>query len=653
MITSGNNPCFPEVIFLLTLQLQNSIINSGFLKRGIFCMMWNTCFFSAVGVLGVTVCVLIMLCASGGRKRKSVNTLHILFAALFISTLLLLLPAYYHSYSQDMLGGAKSVVSAVQKSIQVFAAKDVFDVVYSSLDKVPEGIRKAYCALSLAVQFIAPILSFGFLLSFFKNLYSHLRYILLFWKEVHVFSELNGKTVVLAESILDDFFEKQKNKKRIVRFFGTRFLTPVVVFTDVVEKKKGEQYEYAEIARTMGAVLFKKDMSFINFGFPFPKRRMKFYLISDDENEKVRHAAHIIKAYDRLNVSLYLFSDDIRSDKFLASQSIREMKAVRINDVQSLVYHDLYNHGERLFEHATEYNNNTVSVVIIGMGRYGTEVFKALSWYCQIPGYDLKINIFDMDKSTEEKLFASCPELMKMNRNTVAGEAHYDITVHSGIDVNTYEFVKRMREIGDATYVFVGLGDDGKNISVSEKARSIYAGINSAAMPIIETKIYSSDIKEQMKADNNSEINMIGDLQSFYSVDTVINSRLADMGLDVHLRYVNRSALSDEKAAAAELRKFWCNEYNFRSSVAKAMHEHLRVRLAESGLMDTIPGQDKKWEDRNAEEKLAIGKVEHVRWNAYMRSEGYVCAPKNHLAKQHHNLVSVFELSDDDLRKDA
>ena len=58
-------------------------------------------------------------------------------------------------------------------------------------------------------------------------------------------------------------------------------------------------------------------------------------------------------------------------------------------------------------------------------------------------------------------------------------------------------------------------------------------------------------------------------------------------------------------------------------------------------------------DERYRTERFEIGKVEHVRWNAYMRSEGYVCAPKNHLAKHHHNLVSVFKLSDEDLRKDG
>ena len=62
---------------------------------------------------------------------------------------------------------------------------------------------------------------------------------------------------------------------------------------------------------------------------------------------------------------------------------------------------------------------------------------------------------------------------------------------------------------------------------------------------------------------------------------------------------------------------------------------------------------------RTDEEKLAIGLIEHVRWNAYMRTEGYQYSggqnksSRNDLGKVHHNLVPVTKLSDDDLKKDA
>ena len=134
---------------------------------------------------------------------------------------------------------------------------------------------------------------------------------------------------------------------------------------------------------------------------------------------------------------------------------------------------------------------------------------------------------------------------------------------------------------------------------------------------------------------------MIGDLEHFYSFATMIDSNLVEEGKKVHLRWGDES-------------EFWKYEYNYRSSIAKAIHERLRAKMK----LD-IPGINKEWDKRTDEEKLAIGLIEHVRWNAYMRTEGYQYSgsqnksSRNDLGKVHHNLVPVTKLSDDDLKKDA
>ena len=53
-----------------------------------------------------------------------------------------------------------------------------------------------------------------------------------------------------------------------------------------------------------------------------------------------------------------------------------------------------------------------------------------------------------------------------------------------------------------------------------------------------------------------------------------------------------------------------------------------------------------------------IADLEHRRWFAYMRAEGYVysgdddASSKNELAKTHHNMVPTHRLSDEDIDKD-
>ena len=118
------------------------------------------------------------------------------------------------------------------------------------------------------------------------------------------------------------------------------------------------------------------------------------------------------------------------------------------------------------------------------------------------------------------------------------------------------------------------------------------------------------------------------------------------------------------------------NEYSYFSSIAKAMHERLRLKMLYAGffrdgakLREALLGDDRwkeseletllsaletEWSDRDSDQVLQIGRLEHIRWNAYMRSEGYVYGIlRNDLAKTHHNIVPLSKLTESDIRKDA
>ncbi len=86
--------------------------------------------------------------------------------------------------------------------------------------------------------------------------------------------------------------------------------------------------------------------------------------------------------------------------------------------------------------------------------------------------------------------------------------------------------------------------------------------------------------------------------------------------------------------------------------MASAIHLKARIQCG-------IPGADKAEQDLTIEERDGIEMLEHRRWNAYMRSEGYVysgspnASSRNDLAKMHHNLVVYDVLSDEEKRKDS
>ena len=97
---------------------------------------------------------------------------------------------------------------------------------------------------------------------------------------------------------------------------------------------------------------------------------------------------------------------------------------------------------------------------------------------------------------------------------------------------------------------------------------------------------------------------------------------------------------------------FWQYEYNYNSSVASAIHMKARVKCG-------IAGADKKEEELTETERVTIENLEHRRWNAYMRSEGFVYSgspeksSRNDLAKMHHDLVDYSALAPEERRKDS
>ena len=321
------------------------------------------------------------------------------------------------------------------------------------------------------------------------------------------------------------------------------------------------------------------------------------------------------------------------------------IKVRRVNEVQSLVLQNLHEKGyEKIFSSAFDDKNGTkkINAIVIGLGKYGTEMVKALSWFCQMDGYLLEINAFDIDDKAEQKFISLCPELMKFSGVLdVQGENKYTINIHSNIDVDLASFDECILSLPRITYAFVALGDDEKNIAASQKLRTLFERLGYNAQ--IQTVVCSSDKKEALEGVANFKgqkynIDFIGDVNHVYSEEVVLNSDVETQALKRHTKWGNES-------------DFWKYNYNYKSSMASAIHHEMKVRCG-------IPGIEKQPQNRSQKELWGIRILEHCRWNAYMRSEGYVYggttekSGRNDLAKMHNCLVPFSKLPLKEQEKD-
>ncbi|MBO5701275.1 MAG: hypothetical protein J6S71_02440 [Clostridia bacterium] len=490
-----------------------------------------------------------------------------------------------------------------------------YAVVGDALFACPEYLVDLYQSWVVFLFVAAPACTFGVALSFFKNLVSHIQYRTIYRnRDVYVFSEINERSVALARSI------KENNDKS-----GTQIL---LVFTDVFEAKDEESFELMNSVKQLGAICFKDDILVIDFAKHSAKKSLSFFTIGKNQNENLNQTIKLIERYkERENTNLYFFSTSMQSEMLFSSLDKGKIKARRINEVRSLVNRVLYDHGEKFFNVESEGEDGTklISAMIVGMGQHGTEMAKALTWFCQMDGYSFEINGFDKDPLAEEKFKQIAPALFT---------SEYRIKIHSNCDVDTDKFGEAVKKLKNTSYVLVSLGDDDRNIKTAVYLRMCFEriGIKPVIQAIVNT--HNKNVLQGIKNFKNQEykIDFIGDLETSYSEDVIVNSALEDEALAVHLLY------------SSNPEDFWSFEYNYRSSTATAIHNRAKC-------ICNIPGIMKTEDERTEEERLNLQKLEHRRWNAYMHSEGYVFSEKrNDLAKTHNN-ITHFDALDKEIQE--
>ena len=453
-------------------------------------------------------------------------------------------------------GRVMSLVYALYHALRFFVFEGDIAATFTAIEFCRDTyctfglVRLAYYVLIGISLFLAPVFTVAAIMSAFRNIRSRFQY---FTRsgDVHVFSELNEKSFALADSILQNTQE------------GSR--APVIVFTDVLEPDNELQYDLQESAERRGAICFRSDLESINYRRKLfgNNAKLYFYLLNEGETEKIRQASHVCEHYNENSVFLYIFSDNIQTKMFLESMPNKiNCKVKRIDESQSLIYHTLEKNGIRLFETAKrlhlvknapaepepepspseskpipeaetdgsdislqktgvsighgesppvpaceELQGNMIIIraVLVGFGGYGHEMFKALLWYCQMPGYELEIHVCDSKPLLKSRIEQEFPDLMRKNMvgKTARGEkgdAHYWIHASDeSIDVSTVALDNMLEDIKKPTFFFVALGGDEVNIQTSRRIREFYLRKNQE--PDIQTVVYDTKVAEKLNYD--------------------------------------------------------------------------------------------------------------------------------------------------------
>ncbi|MBO5269609.1 MAG: hypothetical protein J6B77_02405, partial [Clostridia bacterium] len=480
-----------------------------------------------------------------------------------VATLLIHIP---FCYGDDLitrpLGFLRPLFVAVLNTIQTFLADGVFEGIAASVWPAHDVLHIAYLFWSAVLYTLAPLLTFGNLLSLFKQIKDEARYHLK-RQNVYVMSELNERSMALGESIYNSTKEKV-----------------TIVFTDVFEQNEETQYELILRAKKINALCLKRDASTLPLS---NKQDIKIFLIGENESENLEQAVKLtaiikgmIAAGQTSHLpSVYVYASSPGSELIINSLSKGDLilDASFENQVREIIRNPDLNNEERLTQINLLTSGSTdvkmsdgfilrridsieemvlseltseklltplleqierdrrISLLIVGMGPSGRQFLKTALWLFQHIDYRLEITVIDKSKADpltgkseiELQFEQDCPEIMSMNPCTIEGENNYDIRFETGIDCFSSRFDRLFEEgasserLKRTQLAIVTLGDDDKNIEASIMLRKIFDRVKEVSkkqalnapeneIPMISAIVYDSKKSANLNASGEASL---------------------------------------------------------------------------------------------------------------------------------------------------
>lgn len=576
-------------------------------------------------------------------NRRVLTPFQVFILCFFFAAVTVFLPIYYVQYltaETGVLKALKAFLLSVQNALRLFTLNGEFDNVRDFLGdpSINAVLAECYSVYAAAIFVAAPLLTAGFVLSFFRDASAMLRYSLRPCRELYVMSELNDRSLTFAKNILGQ---------------GKRGC--IVIFTDVFEKGEEKNHERILTARHMGAICVKRDVT--DLGLKYARKcKRKVYFIGINEDENVGQALKLItrhrddRRYKNKAPEFYVFATTAESEALLDSTDNGDMKVRRINENYNLALSEMLTHP--IFENAiAEGGKKAIRIAIVGLGGYGKELLKTICCLGQMPGYTVELHVFDKE-GAEERLKASAPGLMTLNEHPEMGEAEYSIVFHPSADVKSVSFIQEFSSVDHYTGVYVMLGEDELNIETAMRLRTALRRKDRKDVVPIYAVVFDpvkADIMARggLKSMDNEGYGIccIGSLQSSYTLENIEQSKLEGKAEELHLKWADTAT---QKAKARK--KFDQYEYYRRSSMMQAVYRDLREGLGFRRGDENTP-EGKAYND-------VLRRYEHRRWSTYLLGEGYIKdeasegREKDQIAKTHRLLIPFDKLPEAERMKD-
>ena len=572
-----------------------------------------------ITILIIIICLIIII-----KNRRNITSISLCsLGGIIIADIIMLFPMIQMGLLED-----KNPLLALFYTFQICSMNADYSMFIEASQKISFTLFRF---VFIFMNIISPIAFAGVLISLFKDAVSVLTYSLLSnFSDIYYLSDLNDNSLLLAEDI------KKHESKSLIVFCSSNYATD-------------EQKSYAY---KMGAVLFnKKENELIKK----TKHKQYYFEISNNQDENLINALELIetlKASKKIksfeNRKIFIYSEKVEAGLSLSSIDKKGISVILVNRWRMTAYNLLFNHP--IYESLNN-DNPENQILIVGAGAIGNQVLKACVWATRLDNYNIKIKIIDKASDLIKKqLLLESPELLN-------DEYALDFIT---ADVTSVDFENALKaNCSAATYIVVALGNDSLNIQTALYLRSFYLRQDSNF--INEPKIYvqiNSNIKSLVTANltaierekinrkdwsldskNAQNYNLIpfGTATECYSYDFIINPPIEKISINAHSAY--EQIFSEQTPTKEQLLEGYnLNEINKNSNRANAIHLLYKLFLLgykikpfENATQEEISKSkilveelSQKLNDEKILQKMSY--IEHERWMAYMRGEGYISA---------------------------
>lgn len=504
---------------------------------------------------------------------------------------------YFRSTTRNLLF---AVLASIRYGAQSLSMNVNGDIVYSM--NLPSWLAPLYSFFLLLLYILGPLFASMFVLGFSRTIVEYLRFGRA--QHVHVFSELNERSAVIAQSL----YNKQRSE---VRVFCASDNAPESLKTK---------------ARAAHALIVKYDETALRLK---KNRIYHFYEIYDNPDQTLPKTAALVQHLrTRKNIRSASVRVFISHDQIELVRDIDERLASDGYDIKIRYVDESHAEAVELFHHMipilpTGEKGHHYNLLFVGCGTCGESILRTAAWLMVLPESTYTFHVIDRKaKAIASRLKEECPEYLNAQleayfKDDPTGK-NYDVIFHE-MDTESCAFRELLTSIDRPDLAAVALKDDIQTHRVAKEIIRIYAAKSpTLTAPPVAARIRSSKSVELLKG---ASIYCFGSIGKHYDYDNLIHPELEEAAKVTHLSYYGSNEWTDEIALA------FYRYVNYDSSFAQALTMLARRRYILASLPE---GSDPyQWVESylDDKEKLALlGDAEHDRWNAYQRINGWQCA---------------------------